>query len=83
MNFLLETAESVRRNRQLESARVYSHHSAPVGFSLVLFWDTASIPEEGSETATLILDGLRAYGLLDHMVLIEEATKGGYATAAS
>ncbi len=76
MELLLETAAAAPRNRQLRSARVYSHQSAPVGFSLVLDWDTGSVPAHGSETALLILEGLRAYGMLDHTVLVEEGSNG-------
>jgi len=76
VELLLETAASLTRNRQLKLAHVYSHHSAPVGFSLVLIWDTASVPVQGSETAMLILEGLKPFGLLDHMVLIEEGKNG-------
>lgn len=71
LGLLLETAASVTRNKKLHSARVYSHHSAPAGFSLLLFWDTPSIPTGGSETALLILYGLKGLGLLDHTVLLE------------
>jgi len=71
MEILLEAAASVTRTRQLLSARIYSHHSVPAGFSLVLFWDTASVPSQGSETAIFILEGLKALALLDHTVLIE------------
>lgn len=67
---LLEMAESAIRNREVQGARVFSHHLAPGGFTLTLFWETATIPAHGSETAMLILEGLRPFGLLDHMVLI-------------
>ena len=76
MELLLETAASVTRNRQPQSARVFSHYSAPGGFSLILFWDTPSVPVQGSETAMLILEGLKPLGLLDHTVLIEGIEKG-------
>lgn len=75
MEVLLETAASVVRNEQVQSARVYSHHSAPGGFSLILFWDTASIPTQGSDTAVLILEGLRPLGLLNHTILIQRELK--------
>ena len=67
---LLEMAESAARNREVQGAWVFSHHLAPGGFTLTLFWETATIPAHGSETAILILEGLRPFGLLDHMVLI-------------
>ena len=76
MDLLLEAAESVTRNKRLESARVFSHESAPPGFSLVLTWDTESIPIQGSETYMLILDGLRPLGLVDHTVLVERGRSG-------
>jgi len=69
---LREAAASVTRDRQLKSTRIYSHHSAPVGFSLILFWDTASPPTQGSGAAMLILEGLKALGLVDHTVLVEQ-----------
>jgi hypothetical protein len=75
VEFLLETAASVIRNEQAQSARVYSHHSAPGGFSLILFWNTASVPTQGSDTAVLILEGLKPLGLLNHTVLIERELK--------
>ena len=79
-DLLLETAASVRRNGQLKSARVYSHRSAPVGFTLFLSWDTPSVPAQGSEAAMFILEGLKAFGLLDHAVLIEEGNNGREST---
>ncbi len=72
MDLLLEAAASASRNRQVRAARVYSHHSAPAGFSLILFWETPSIPAQGSETAQFILDGFKSLGLLDHSVLVEQ-----------
>jgi len=72
VGLLLETAASVRRNRQLKSASVYSHHSAYGGFGLVLTWHTASLPEHGRETGMLTLEGLKALWLLDRTVPIEK-----------
>ena len=72
LELLREAAASFTRDRQLQSARIYSHHSAPASFSLILFWDTASVLPQGSDAATLILEGLEAFGLLDHTVLVEE-----------
>ena len=74
MQVLLEMAASVKPTKQLESARVYSHHSVPASFNLILFWDTASVPMKGSETALLILEGLKKLGLLDHTVFMEKGT---------
>ena len=71
LELLREAAASVTRDDQLQSARIYSHYSAPAGFSLILFWDTASPPTQGSDTAMLILEGLKTLGLLDHTVLVE------------
>lgn len=70
LEVLLETAANVAQDN-LQEARVYSHYSTPGGFSLVLVWDTASVPKDGSETAILILEGIRTLGLLDHTVLME------------
>jgi len=69
--FLLETAASIAHKKHLRQASVYSHYSAPIGFSLVLSWDTPSVPSEGSETSMLILDGLQALGFVDHTVLLK------------
>ena len=71
MEALLEMAASITQNKQIQSASVFTHHSAPGGFSLFLVWDTTSIPMQGSDTAVLILDGLKPFGLLDHNVLVE------------
>ncbi len=71
MDLLLEAATSASRNKEVRAARVYSHHSSPAGFSLILFWETPSIPAQGSETAQFILEGFKSLGLLDHSVLIE------------
>ncbi len=71
MELLLEAAASAAKNRQVHVARVYSHRFAPAGFSLILFWETPSIPAQGSETAQFILEGFKSLGLLDHSVLIE------------
>jgi hypothetical protein len=75
LEILLETAANIPLNT-LQEARVYSHYSTPAGFSLVLAWDTASIPKEGSETAVLILEGIKTLGLLDHTVLVERQNSG-------
>lgn len=69
---LLEMAESVHENKDLESVLVYFHQAQPGGFSLILGWDTASVPARGSDTAMLILDGLKPLGLIDHTVMIEK-----------
>ena len=76
MDFLLEAAESVTQNKQLKLARVFSHASAPAGFSLILIWDAESIPIQGSEASMLIIDGLKALGLVDHTVLVETGRSG-------
>jgi hypothetical protein len=76
MDFLVEAAESMTGNRQLESARVFSHESAPGGFSLVLTWDTESIPVWGSDTSMVILDSLKALGLADHTILVARGRSG-------
>lgn len=79
---LLEMAESVHENKDLESVLVCFHQAQPGGFSLILGWDTASVPIRGSDTAMLILDGLKPLGLIDHTVMIEKRKieKGGTQT---
>jgi hypothetical protein len=72
MEALLEVAASITRNKQLQSALVFSHYSAPGGFSLFLTWDTASVPLQGSDTAILIIEGFKVLGLLDHTVMVEK-----------
>jgi len=72
---LLDMAASVRENGQIKSARVYYHHSSPGGFTLVLVWETGTVPVHGSETAMLILEGLKPLGLLDHVVLVPRERK--------
>ena len=76
MSLLLEAAESLNPNTQLKSARVFSHEPIPAGFSLILTWDTESIPVQGSETSMLILDGLKTLGLVDHTILVEAGRNG-------
>ena len=76
LELLREASASVNRNGQTQSAWVYSHHLAPGGFSLFLVWDTASVPMHGSDTAVLILEGLKPHGLLDHTVLVERQDTG-------
>ncbi len=71
---LLDIIESVRENPTLESALVYSHHAKPGGFSLILDWKTMSVPTHGSDTAMLILEGLKPLGLLDHTVMVEKGS---------
>jgi hypothetical protein len=68
---LIEVAASLTPHDGLREAKVCSHVSARGTFSLILSWDTASVPLRGSETALLILDGLKRLGLLDHAVLVE------------
>jgi len=76
MEILLETVALASRNEQLQSSLVYSHYSAPGGFSLILVWDTEVVPMLGSDTAMLILDGLKQIGLIDHTVIIERWRDG-------
>jgi len=75
MEILLETAALASRNEHPQSSWVYSHCSSSGGFSLILVWDTAVVPILGSDTALLILDGLKPFGLLDHTVMIERWRK--------
>lgn len=75
MEILLETAALASRNEQPQLSLVYSHYSAPGGFSLILVWDTAYVPTLGSDTALLIIEGLKPLGLLDHTVMIERWKK--------
>jgi hypothetical protein len=78
MSVLLEIADSVHDKKGLKSAVAYCHQAQPGGFSLILDWDTASVPIQGSDTATLILEGLKPFGLLDRTVMVErgKAEKG-------
>jgi hypothetical protein len=57
-----------------QQARVYCHRS-PGGFGLILVRDTASVPMQRSHTAMLILEGLKALGLLDHTILVERGKR--------
>src|SRR5450759_1614935 len=75
MEILLETVALASKNEQPQSSLVYSHCSAPGGFSLILAWDAAVVPILGSDAAMLILDGLKPLGLLDHTVMIERWRK--------
>lgn len=75
IELLLETAALASRDEQLQSSLVYSHDSAPGGFSLVLIWDTPVVPKFGSDMAMLIMEGLKPLGLLDHTVIIERWRK--------
>lgn len=75
LELLLETAVSASRRQQPHAVRVFSHYSAPGGFSLVLVWDTASVPLQGSDVAILIIEGLKSLGLLDHTIMIEKWKK--------
>jgi hypothetical protein len=75
IELLLETAALASRDEQLQSSLVYSHYSAPGGFSLILVWDTAVVPMFGSDTAMLIIEGLKPFGILDHTVIIEKWRK--------
>ena len=72
MEVLQEIADSVHKNKGMKSAVVYFHQAQPGGFSLILDWDTASIPMRGSDSAMLILEGLKPLGLLDHTVMVEK-----------
>lgn len=79
---LMEMAESVHEKKELETVLVCCHQAQPGGFSLILGWDTESVPMRGSDTAILILDGLKPLGLIDHTVMIEKVKieKGGTQT---
>ena len=70
MEILLEIADSVHKNKGMKSATVYFHQAQPGGFSLILDWDTASVPTQGSDTGMLILEGLKPFGLLDRTVMV-------------
>jgi len=72
MEVLLEIADSVHDKKGLKSAAAYLHPAQPGGFSLILDWDTASVPMQGSDTGMLILEGLKPFGLLDRTVMVEE-----------
>ena len=67
---LLEIVDSLQGNEGLESALVYTHKARPGGFSLILDWNTTSAPTHGSDTAIMILEGLKPLGLIDHTVMI-------------
>lgn len=71
IEILLEMAESVNENKELGLASVYFHKDQPGGFSLILQWNTESIPIHGSDTAMLILGGIKSLGLFDHTVMVE------------
>ncbi len=75
IEILLEMAESVHENKELGlvSVSVYFYKAQPGGFSLILQWNTAStaIPMHGSDTAMLILEGIKSLGLFDHTVMVE------------
>lgn len=71
MEVLLEIADSIHEKKGLKSTVAYFHQAQPGGFSLILGWDTASVPKQGSDTATLILEGLKPFGLLDCTVMVE------------
>lgn len=68
---LLEMTESVQNNKELGLASVYFQKVEPNDFSLILQWNTISIPMHGSDTAMLILGGIRSLGLFDHTVMLE------------
>lgn len=70
MAVLLEIADSVHENKGLKSAAAYLHLAQPGGFSLILDWDTASVPMQGSDAGMLILEGLKPFGLLDRTVMV-------------
>lgn len=81
MEALLEIADSIQDKKGLKSAVAYLHQAQPGGFSLILDWDTANVPMRGSETATLILEGLKPFGLLDRTVMVERRkTQQGFLT---
>lgn len=71
MEVLLEITDSIHDKKGLKSAVTYFHQAQPGGFSLILDWDTASVPMQGSETAQLILEGLKPFGLLDRTVMVQ------------
>lgn len=71
IEILLEMAESVNKNKEPGFASVYFHQAQPGGFSLILQWNTASIPMNGSNTAMLIIGGIESLGLFDHTVMVE------------
>jgi hypothetical protein len=74
MAVLLEITDSVHENKGLKSAVAYFHQAQPGGFSLILGWDTVSVPMQGSDTGMLILEGLKPFGLLDRTVMVEAGT---------
>ena len=67
---LLEIVDSLQGKKGLESALVYTHQDRPGGFSLILGWNTTSAPTQGSDTAIMILEGLKPLGLIDHTITI-------------
>ncbi len=71
MEVLLEITDSIHDQKGLKSAVAYLHKAQPGGFSLILDWDTSSVPMQGSDTGMLILEGLKSFGLLDRTVMVE------------
>lgn len=69
---LVSAAKAVVLTPDLSSARVYTHLSEPSDLTLILTWESKSPPEEGSAVGLTIVDGIAAFGLVNHSILVEE-----------
>ena len=65
------SVSAIIRDRELRSADAYSHYPISAGFTLILVWDTPSIPVNASDTAIMIMEGIKPLGLIDHNVLVD------------
>jgi hypothetical protein len=71
---LMALASDVRKNPDCQGLRevtVSSHATVPGCFALRLFWDTGDVRPGGSLLGMGLAQSLKALGLVDHSVWIE------------
>lgn len=79
-NELMALAHDLRKSPDcpgLLEAALYSHASLPGHFAIRLLWDTKCPQIQGSLLGLSLTQALKAFGLVDHSVWIENRKKEG------
>jgi hypothetical protein len=71
---LAEVIDDLKGSPDLRSATLYGRVAVPSDLSLHLSWDSAYVPDRGSELALSIVREFQPFGLLDHLLLLETRT---------
>jgi len=72
-SLLLEALRHVAKEAGLVEAKVYNGAVHPNELALSLIWDTESAESRGSRAGLCISEALRAFGLVEHSVWMEQS----------